>query len=279
MSRRFLICILCAVCFAPVGAQDNAPASKADGTFCGLPFGISREQAEQALGSKGLPILESGLTDIVYDASSLLDGDHSGTLLRPECGTECEASFSPADGLLSRLGVECSTRPKGKSSQAFFDSLFEELTGEIGPPTDSEEQKREVTHKWQSETATIRLSLFKEKDGWSVRIGALWPDARRPLLAGVGNVSNPRFIPESRVEPVFPKEAREKKIEGNVILQAVVLKDGTVAGVEVLNCSRPGFGFEEAAIAAVSEWRYEPALMDGEPVDVYFTIFLDFKLS
>jgi len=279
MSRRLLICILCAVCFAPAGAQDNAPASESDGTFCGLTFGISREEAEQTLENKGLPLLESGQTGIKYDASSLFDNGESDILLATNCGVDCTARFSPIDGLLSTVVVDCRARPTGKKSQAFFDSLLEGLTMEIGPPSDFKEQKKEVTYKWQTETATVRLLLFKWEKGWRVSLVANWSDAKPLLLAGVGNVSNPRMIPDSKVEPVYPEEARLKSVEGSVILEAVVLKDGTVTVAEILRSTRPGFGFEEAAIAAVSQWRYEPALMDGRPVDVYFTIFVDFKLS
>ena len=64
-----------------------------------------------------------------------------------------------------------------------------------------------------------------------------------------------------------------------VILQAIILKDGTVGEVEVLNCNRPNMGFEESAIAAVQQWRYRPAMQGDRPVDVYFTVRVDFDLQ
>jgi protein TonB len=99
-----------------------------------------------------------------------------------------------------------------------------------------------------------------------------------PLLAGVGGTSLPVRIDESYVQPEYPEIARIARIEGNVVLQAIIDREGTVDDIEVLRCTRPAFGFEDAAIAAVRQWRYEPATQDGRPVTVYFTILVDFTL-
>ncbi|MHC4992882.1 MAG: energy transducer TonB, partial [Planctomycetota bacterium] len=103
------------------------------------------------------------------------------------------------------------------------------------------------------------------------------PPQRGPtqILPGV---SPPRLIPESRVQPIYPELARVTRVEGNVILQAVVRSDGTVGEIRVLRCNRPNLGFEEAAIEAVRQWRYEPARQHGRPVDVYFTVYVEFRL-
>ena len=104
------------------------------------------------------------------------------------------------------------------------------------------------------------------------------PPPSGPLLAGAGDVSNPALIPETRIEPVYPELARVARLEGNVILQAIIHSDGTVGDVEILRCNRPNMGFEDAAAAAVQTWRYKPALQNGRPVEVYFTVFVEFKL-
>jgi protein TonB len=100
-----------------------------------------------------------------------------------------------------------------------------------------------------------------------------------PVLAGVGGVTQPTRIESSYVRPEYPDIARTARMEGRVVLQAVIGRDGTVSKVEVLSCSQPLLGFEDAAIEAVRQWRYEPALADGRPVDVYFTILVDFELT
>ncbi|HXV74981.1 MAG TPA: TonB family protein [Candidatus Polarisedimenticolaceae bacterium] len=104
------------------------------------------------------------------------------------------------------------------------------------------------------------------------------PPESGPLIAGAGDVTNPELIAESKLEPEYPELARVARLEGNVILQAIIKSDGTVGDVEVLRTNRPGMGFEDAAIKAVRQWRYKPALQNGKPVEVYFTVFVDFKL-
>lgn len=105
------------------------------------------------------------------------------------------------------------------------------------------------------------------------------PPASGPLLAGAEGVTLPELIPESKIKPDYPELARVARIEGRVILQAIVLKDGTVGELEILSCNRPGMGFEESAVAAVAKWRYRPAMQGSKPVDVYFTVRVDFELQ
>jgi TonB family protein len=104
------------------------------------------------------------------------------------------------------------------------------------------------------------------------------PQTDSPLIAGVGDVTNPVLIEDSKVPPEYPEIARVARLEGNVILQAIIHRDGTVGNIEILRCNRPRMGFEEAAEAAVRQWRYEPATQNGRPVDVYFTVFVEFTL-
>ena len=104
------------------------------------------------------------------------------------------------------------------------------------------------------------------------------PPPTGPLLAGVGDVTNPNLIQESKIDPEYPELARVARLEGNVILQAIIHTDGSVGQIEVLRSNRPNMGFEEAAIEAVQHWRYEPALQNGRPVEVYFTVIVEFTL-
>lgn len=92
-------------------------------------------------------------------------------------------------------------------------------------------------------------------------------------------VSAPELIAESRIEPDYPAMARFDRVGGRVVLQAVIRESGFVDSVEVLGCTRPGYGLEESAIAAVEQWRYRPATLAGRPIAVYFTIVVDFSLQ
>jgi len=130
------------------------------------------------------------------------------------------------------------------------------------------------------------LLLFGLTLSWAVPYGGETP---RPAD---GKVTNPQLA--SRVAPDYPPEAHDAELEANTILQAVIRKDGTIdpEDIRCLQCSvrRRGEAPEEvlhgwcddfcaASSAAVAQWRYRPGTMDGEPVDVYFTIVVEFKLN
>ncbi len=76
-------------------------------------------------------------------------------------------------------------------------------------------------------------------------------------------------------DPVYPPEAREARVQGVVIMEATISRTGEVSDVEVLR-SVPLL--DEAAVAAVRQWRYEPTLVDGEPVSILMTVTMNFRL-
>jgi periplasmic protein TonB len=79
---------------------------------------------------------------------------------------------------------------------------------------------------------------------------------------------------ERQVSPIYPSEGLAPKIEGPVVLQAVVAEDGTVHDLKVMK-GHPLLA--RAAIQAVSQWRYRPYLLDGQPVRMTIEITLIFK--
>jgi protein TonB len=78
------------------------------------------------------------------------------------------------------------------------------------------------------------------------------------------------------VPPQYPPEAGRARMEGTVVLMALIDKDGTVKDVRV-ESGLPLLA--QAAIDAVKQWRYKPYLMDGEPVEVDSRITINFTLS
>jgi TonB family protein len=79
---------------------------------------------------------------------------------------------------------------------------------------------------------------------------------------------------EQQVNPIYPSEGLAPKIEGPVVLQAVVAEDGTVHDLKVMK-GHPLLA--HAAIQAVSQWRYRPYLLDGQPIRMTIEITLIFK--
>ncbi len=78
----------------------------------------------------------------------------------------------------------------------------------------------------------------------------------------------------AKVEPSYPQVARRAGLGGRVTVRAVIAENGSVDTVEVLASTNPLFN--EAAVDAVRKWRYRPALMNGRPIRVYFSVVVDF---
>lgn len=78
-----------------------------------------------------------------------------------------------------------------------------------------------------------------------------------------------------RVHPVYPKQARLKKLHGTVVLQAIVNKRGKVDSLQLI-AGDPLLA--QAAADAVKQWRYKPYSHGGEPTDFQTRVTVDFKL-
>jgi periplasmic protein TonB len=78
------------------------------------------------------------------------------------------------------------------------------------------------------------------------------------------------------VNPAYPPLARQARIQGAVILQAEISKDGTIENLRLIT-GHPMLA--PAAIEAVKQWRYKPYLLNGEAVPVETQITVNFSLS
>ena len=79
-----------------------------------------------------------------------------------------------------------------------------------------------------------------------------------------------------RVNPTYPPLARQARIQGQVILRAVISKDGSIEGLTLVS-GHPMLA--PAAIDAVKQWKYKPYLLNGEPVEVDTEVLVNFTLS
>jgi len=99
--------------------------------------------------------------------------------------------------------------------------------------------------------------------------------ASQPLRVRVGgDVKEP--IKLTHVNPVYPEEAKSQKAAGTVILEAVIATDGSVTAVEVLRGVH--VLLDEAAVRAVTQWKYRPTELNGEPVELLITVTVTFTV-
>ncbi|HTE89649.1 MAG TPA: TonB family protein [Terriglobales bacterium] len=78
-----------------------------------------------------------------------------------------------------------------------------------------------------------------------------------------------------RVQPVYPAQARQMRVQGPVQLQATISKDGAITNVKVMSGSPQ---LSRAAVDAVKQWKYKPYYLNNEPVEIQTQIIVNFKL-
>jgi len=89
-----------------------------------------------------------------------------------------------------------------------------------------------------------------------------------------GNVTAASILNQTR--PVYPALARQARIQGNVVLHAIIDKEGKVAQLEVIS-GHPLL--VQSALDAVKQWRYKPTQLNGDPVEVDTTITVTFTMG
>ncbi len=113
--------------------------------------------------------------------------------------------------------------------------------------------------------------------------GGTGDPSSRGTLAGAGSdatftvggeVKAPQLI--ERIDPPYPEIARKPRLEGVVVLEAVITAAGSVEGATVVKSAHPIL--DDAARRALLQWRYRPATLNGRPVRVYLTVTVSFIL-
>jgi protein TonB len=79
-----------------------------------------------------------------------------------------------------------------------------------------------------------------------------------------------------KIQPAYPPLARQARIQGSVLLQAEISREGTIVNLRLVS-GHPMLA--PAALEAVKQWRYRPYILNGEPVEVETQITVNFTLS
>lgn len=137
------------------------------------------------------------------------------------------------------------------------------------PKLEEEEVEIETDSEW--------AQLDVQGDIGNVEFGLGGSGGGPVLDAGAGGlVPEPELL--FRVEPDYPEPARRSRVDGFVLLQAIVNQKGDVIDVKVLQTPPARFGFAEKAIEAVTQWKFKPSMYKGKPVSVRIRFSVEFNL-
>jgi periplasmic protein TonB len=98
------------------------------------------------------------------------------------------------------------------------------------------------------------------------------PTPEGPVRVG-GQVKEPRLI--SSAKPIYPALAQKTAVQGDVVIETTIDKNGSVAKMHVV--SGPSL-LRQAALNAVRQWRYEPLLLNNQPISVEMMVTVKFRL-
>ena len=102
------------------------------------------------------------------------------------------------------------------------------------------------------------------------------PEPEGPIRFVVGgNITEPQKL--SGPNPIYPEAARRARIQGVVVLECTIGKDGRVQSVKVLR-GLP-LGLTETAVDAVNKWKFKASTLNGKPVEVLYILTVRFNLQ
>lgn len=243
-------------------ARNRRPVTKraaALAAVCALavaaPLAIVRAQSQSAVGT---------LTGVVRDPS--------GAVV-PNCSVT-------ARSLTGRNQEIATANPAGEF--AFPTIPAGNYTVEVRAPGFKPASQDVAVEAGKAARAEIALSLGNVAERITIK-GKRTAPLPAPTAVGTpqrirvgGNVQATRIVTMKR--PEYPQPLQQLGIEGTVLMRAVISTEGVPLNLEVVNSGvHPELA--KLATAAIQQWRYQPTLLNGQPVEVVTTVQVDFKLE
>jgi TonB family protein len=206
--------------------------------------------------SAGTPVKFASKMDVVSGKKTKADGSHA------------DRSHADRSLLLADVAANVAVPHEVPNSQSGSQNV-----SQIGPEAGSHNDSRSDPRSDETVSAEPP-SISAGSTNESALSGVLSAKASLPgLSAPVSQgVTGGELV--HRVAPVYPAQARLLRLEGTVILAAMVMEDGTVRDVKVVEGSPV---LAQSAVDAVKHWRYKPYELDGRPVKTETRITINFK--
>jgi len=159
-------------------------------------------------------------------------------------------------------------RPEIISSRPKRDLIMKDMALKNPPMKRVIDLPFEINPKLPAISGTLPVLPIK-----SVTIG---PSGLKHIY-GMGEIDHP-LIPYVQTPPIYPMEARRRGIEGWVKVRFVVMENGKVGDIKILD-RHPGRIFDRAVIRCISAWRFSPGTVEGIPVKTQVETTVRFELQ
>ena len=186
------------------------------------------------------------------------------------------------DRSLSTLEMPDVVLPDLEKLLTFFDLQLAQPAPPIDPPAVQEKEEQEKRSQTSPEAAKENPQPAEKEPTKEVQKE---PGAAPTLTLGqikegdivALNLVDQLPVATRRVPAVYPPSAQAARIEGTVIVNALISEKGSVAKTEIIQGMKGAVGFDQAAVQAVRRWKFEPATIKGIKVKVWMPISIVFK--
>ncbi len=269
---RFAPVVLVEVTVAPDGSVADARATRNDRLFA--PAAVEAVRAWRFTAPGDAP----GKTIVAINFARSEDAGPpvepvavGGTVKVPKAVASAAAVYpdevQPAasrPGVLIEMQVDAGGTPIDAVPLEPVDAL-------TGPALDSALQWRFEPDR-KAPRRLVKVSVPFERAASFGPPRSQWPTSPR-------RADSAQVVPPTRlvhVNPVYPAEAQSKRVQGLVVMEALIGEDGNVLAAVV---TRPIALLNQAALDAVRQWKYAPTLLDGKPVPTRMTVTVNFALQ
>jgi TonB family protein len=117
-------------------------------------------------------------------------------------------------------------------------------------------------------------NLTSATGSWVLNFAELQTDEQQ-IRPDSGDISSP--VPVRKVDPKYPPTLRNENVEGEVVLYAIIRRDGSVDSIQLLKGVEPEL--DQNAMEALARWRFRPATRGGVPVELEAVVHIPFRNS
>jgi periplasmic protein TonB len=234
-------------------------------------------EALQPKGSAAAQTIPSAQTLPSVQGNSPLQTNSN---LSPSTGPPAGAAYAPVN---SKEVITNSAKPGtpsdvSASSQPLAVQPKKSSLGEVRLATPKVTQRRNAQDNGEAEAGLAMSGDESESNGPALGAG-LVTNSRQPAAPDVplpvgGDVKPAKLI--ASVPPIYPSLAKGQHISGDVRVDALIDPNGHVTTMKVV--SGPTL-LQQAAMDALHQWKYQPATLDGKPVQMHLTVTIQFRLQ